>query len=236
MKTIKLTNLYLPSCITFDETTLEQTNHNYIFVDYLQRLHNEITTDNLISIYPLIDYSKKTIDGYIKSLLVNSFDLNDDIKITSFEETHMIPIGKHNIIIKFVNGINDNRIVSLISKLTLYYKDVYIVNFIYTNPLEDVYYVVCKEACHHDLPLGAYKNVDKQIDSSGQQSLLEQSETLVINNFDYITDINENKESIYMFLYACYFYWVNVLNATINDNQNVLANHFKTLKLLKHVG
>lgn len=211
MKTIKLTNVYSPSCITFDETTLEQTQDGYIFVDYLITLHKEITTDNLISIYPLVDYSKKTIEGYIKSLLIKDFNLNENITITPFEEIHEIPISEHNIIIKFVNGINDNRLVSLISKLTLYYKDVYVVNFIYSNPLDDIYYVVCKDVCRDGLPLG-------------------------VNNYDYITDINENKESIYMFLYSCYFYWVNVLNATINDNQKVLDNHFKTLKLISHVG
>lgn len=213
MKTIKLTNAYSPSHITFDETTLEQTQDNYIFADYLRKLHKEITTDNLISIYPLIDYSKKTIEGYIKSLLIKGFGLNENTTITPFEETHTIPINEHNIVIKFVNGINDNRLVSLISKLTLNYKDVYIVNFIYSNPLDDIYYVVCKNS----LPLGDRNE-------------------LVANNYDYITDINENKESIYMFLYSCYFYWVNVLNATINDNQKVLANHFKTLKLINHVG
>ena len=217
MKTIRLTHSYITSIATFDETTLKREQEcqhsDYIFVDYFHKLHKEITTDNLISVYPLVDYSRKMIEAYIRHLLIEKFELDNSISIISFDYKEGMQISEHDMVIKF-GCINDVRLIDLISKLTLYYKDVYIVNFIYDNPLDDSYYVVVK---------GVNNTVNKQI------------EHLVVNNYDYITNINENKEDIYMFLYTCYFYWSNLLKATITNNHKVLDTHFKTLKLIKHV-
>lgn len=211
MKSIKLTNSYFHSSVSFDEIQ-NINNDNYIFVKYLNNLHQMITTDNIVNIYPIYDYSTKTINGYIKYLLIDNFKLDKQINIISFNDTNEIDVKDNEIIIKFVNNINDIRIVNIISKLTLFYKDVYIVNLIYDNPIDDIYYVVCKNKIN---------NNDNKLN---------------INNYDYITDINENKQLIYVFLYTCYYYWVNILNAFINNNHEVLTNHFKTMKLIKYVG
>lgn len=181
------------------------TQDNYIFVKYFDKLHKAITTDNIINIYPLIDYSMDILNDYIKSLLINNFSLNNNINIQSIDNKIDIK-NKDDKVFKFINKINDIRVINSISKLILYYKFVYIVNFVYDNPINDIFYVICKNKINDD--------------------------NIVINIYDndYVTNINENKEDIYIFLYMCYYYWFNLLN-----NQQALTNHFKLLKLINNV-
>ena len=194
MKCLRLTKHYIITPKQFTQ------NDDVIFSKLLDDLHRAITIENLINVYPIYDYKHSVIDNRIRRELINKFNLDKDFVYLSIDDIKDV---NNNIVIKLVENINDKRVVDFISKLTMYYKDVFIVNFIYDNPIDDIFYVICKNKLD-DTPL-----------------------TLTISEYDYITNIDNNRNDIFVFLYTCYYYWYHL---AMLANQTAREIHFKRLK------
>ena len=202
MKVLHLTKQYIISPNVFNNDN-SVDDKDIIFAHYLNKLHNQITTDNLIYVWPLVDYQEETISDYIKKQLIEEFKLNKSFELITLDTQKQIQLSDNNdIVIKLVDNINNKQTIDFICKLTLYYKYVYIVNFIYNNPIDNIFYVVCKDKNNKE------------------------TTNINISSSDYITNINENRRDIFKYLYTCYYYWACLQKG----DKNLLDKHFKLLK------
>ena len=208
MRSLKLTKTYLIRPKQF----MAKDEQEIIFAPLFEKMKEKITIENLEEIYPLFDMTEKKKEKIIREHISKNFSV-DSFKIilpTDFKDIN------ENIVVKFRGIMNREYSVNFVGKMTKYYNEVYLVNFIIDNPLDDVFYLVCKNKINTEpLTVNIYEN-------------------------DYNTNINENRRDIFSFMYLCYYYWdylVYVLKQktkTIIKNR-VLQNHFKTLKYVVSV-
>lgn len=176
-KYIKIDKLYEESKTKLSKKDIE--NNDTLFSTELQKIidsYNNVTEDIIKDLYLLYEEDDEFISNRIMKLIIKEFDLKNINNYEYIEDVHL----NNDIIIKLYNSINDNIIIDYICKLSLYYKEVYLVNCFYDNPFNNIFYVVCKNK------IG---KIDK----------------LRLSKHDYITNINENKQNIYMFLYSCFY-------------------------------
>lgn len=122
-------------------------------------------------------YSLLSVNKSIKSIENQDIIINqhyDGYKLYLFKE--LIELD-NNIVVKFVNNINDNRAIDLIGQLSTIYNDVTLCTTNVNSPLYNIHYLICKN----------------------------KKDNCKITIQDYsILSINENIKDIYIYLYTYY--------------------------------
>lgn len=178
----------------------------------ISNYYNMVSEDVIKELYLLYEDDDEDISNNILKLLMKEFNINDIKNYEYIEKVHL----NNNIIIKLFNTINDNIIIDYIGKLTLCYDEVYLVNCFLDNPFNNIFYVVCKNKNNNDIS------------------------NIKLNTHDYMTNINENKHDIYLYLYTCYYstmyilqcYFVNK-GSTIIKTLNLYKSKYKSYNYIK---
>ena len=203
MRCLKLTKNYLIRPKQF--TTKDE--EEIIFAPLFEDMKEKITIEKLEEIYPIFDVAEKKKEKAIQEHIAKNFSLNN-FKIIPPNEFKNI---NSNVVVKFRGIMNREYSVNFVGKMTNYFNEVYLVNFIIDNPIDDIFYLICKnKTASEPLTVNIYEN-------------------------DYNTNINENRRDIFSFMYSCYYYWNYLIYIMIQETKTiirnrVLQNHFKTLK------
>lgn len=176
-----------------NKTIFENNNFSNTLQNIFNNIQNKLlqNKDLLYHVFPIdneikedkkISYINKYFETSIKDITI----LGNNIKL--FDE----------MLIKIDNDkINKSEVIDIISNFSILYKDVILFNLYYDNPINNIFYILCK---------GKQTNINE-----------------IKINKNYSLNINKNKSYIYDFLFSYYASLTNIINIfdNLDNKQNI---------------